>query len=176
MRTLSFPGYLESYVLRLSGGKTLAVKELAAMAAKEPRLVEPLLLWAVETGRSPNLCRLLEDGSRMARELGTLESLKRQQTLELALTSVDSPLGPEYRKVWHSYLVRANAPKRDAQLKLEARRRVLELEATKSVSRYRMAKDLGLNPGNLHAYLAQGNASKLSLDRALSLVDYLEAA
>lgn len=176
MRTLTFPGYLESYVLRLSGGKTLAVKELAAMATKEPRLVEPLLLWAVETDRSRSLCKLLKDGSRMAKELGTLESLGQQQALEPALASEDSALGPEYRKVWRSYLARANAPKRDAELKLQARRRVLELEATKNVSRYRMAKDLGLNPGNLHAFLAQGNASKLSLDRAFGLVDYLEAA
>jgi hypothetical protein len=176
MRTLGFPGYLESYVLRLSGGKTLAVKELASRATREPRLVEPLLLWAVETGRSRSLHRVLGDGSRMARELETLESLERQGTLERALASEDSPLGAEYQKVWRSYRVRANAPKRDAELKLEARRRVLELEATKSVSRYRMAKDLGLNPGNLHAYLAQGKASKLSLERALSLVDYLEAA
>lgn len=53
---------------------------------------------------------------------------------------------------------------------------MLALEAAKGVSRYRMAKDLGLNPGNLHAFLAQGNPSKLSLDRVFELVSYVEAA
>ena len=50
------------------------------------------------------------------------------------------------------------------------------MEATKGVTRYRMAKDLGLNPGNLHAFLSQGNVSKLALERAYELVDYLAAA
>jgi hypothetical protein len=176
MRTLSFRGYLESYVLRLSGNRTLALKELVAMAQKEPRLTEPLLLWAVETGKDRSLERLLKDDSRLASELKMLQSLEQQQVLEPSLASEDSPLGLDYQKVWRSYLARANAPKRDFELKLEARRRVLELEAARNVTRYRMAKDLGLNPGNLHAFLAQGNASKLSLERAFELVNYLEAA
>jgi hypothetical protein len=39
-----------------------------------------------------------------------------------------------------------------------------------------MAKDLGLNHGNLHAFLSQGNPTKLSLERVVGLVEYLEAA
>jgi len=72
--------------------------------------------------------------------------------------------------------VRRDAPSRDKELRLAVRERVLELESRKRVTRYRMAKDLGLNPGNLHAYLSQGNATKLSLDRVADLVRYLEAA
>ena len=83
---------------------------------------------------------------------------------------------PEYSKVWRSYVARRDAQGRDAELKLEARKRVLALESKKHVTRYRMAKDLGLNPGNLHAFLAQGNPNKLSLNRVVDLVEYLEAA
>ena len=72
--------------------------------------------------------------------------------------------------------MRRDAPARDAELKLEARKQILDLEERTSVSRYRMAKDLGLNPGNLHAFLAQGNPSKLSLERVYGLVEYLRAA
>jgi len=39
-----------------------------------------------------------------------------------------------------------------------------------------MAKDLGLNPGNLHAFLSQGDPTKLSLDLVADLLKYLEAA
>ena len=46
----------------------------------------------------------------------------------------------------------------------------------RGVSRYRTAKDLWLNRGILHAFLAQGNPSKLSLTRAFDLLEYLEAA
>jgi hypothetical protein len=59
---------------------------------------------------------------------------------------------------------------------LVARARVLALASQKGVSRYRLAKDLGLNPGNLHSFLAHGDPRKLSLDKAVALVKYLEAA
>ena len=176
MRRLTFGGYLESYVQYLAGKDTLALSQLAPLLRSEPRLTEPLLLWAVKTGHAQGLSKALEAQADLARELKTLVSLEQQNALESALAVEDPRLRPEYSKVWRSYLARSNAPARDAELKLAARERVLVLEAAKGVSRYRMAKDLGLNPGNLHAFLAQGNPSKISLSRALELVEYLEAA
>lgn len=176
MRRLTFNGYLESYVQYLAGRDTLSLSQLAALSQSEPRLVEPLLLWATKTGQAQRLSKLLEDQGNLDRELTTLVSLEKRGRLESALGAESSRLRREYSKVWRSYVVRRDAPVRDAELKLEARKRALALEAAKGVSRYRMAKDLGLNPGNLHAFLAQGKASKLSLDRAYGLVTYLEAA
>jgi len=176
MRELTFKGYLESYVQHLAGQRTLALPQLATLTRSEPRLVEPLLLWAVKAGHASRLSRLLKEQDDLNRELATLDSLEQERRLESALAAEDPQLRPEYSKVWRSYVVRRDAHVRDAQLKLEARNRVLALEESKGVSRYRMAKDLGLNPGNLHAFLAQGNPAKLSLERAFSLVRYLEAA
>jgi len=176
MRQLTFAGYLDSYVRYLAGRDTRAVPRLAALARTEPRLTEPLLLWAVKKGHDARLSRLLAEQPDLARELKVLVALDGAGRLESALAAEDPQLRPEYLKVWRSYVARRDAPARDAELKLEARKRVLELESVKGVTRYRMAKDLGLNPGNLHAFLAQGNPSKLSLDRALRLVGYLEAA
>ncbi len=176
MRRLTFSGYLESYVRHLAAEDTLALSRLACLAESRPRLVEPLLLWAVVTGRGARLSGLLRGRRKLERELEVLEWLDRRGELESALAGEDARLRPEYSKVWRSFVVRRDAPVRDTELKRQARERALELEARKSVTRYRMAKDLGLNQGNLHAFLAQGNVSKLSLDRALGLVDYLEAA
>lgn len=176
MRHLTFDGYLSTYVRHLSGADTLSLARLAELARREPRLVEPLGLWAVESGRSDRLAALWADWADRASELETLESLRSCGELERALASGDTRLRPEYAKVWRSYQARANAPQRDAGLKMKARQRALELEAVRHVTRYRMAKDLGLNAGNLHAFLAQGNVSKVSLERARALVDYLEAA
>jgi hypothetical protein len=176
MRRLTFKGYLESYVQQLAGQSTLSLPRLAALARSEPRLTEPLVLWAVVTGHASRLSGLLKAQGDLERELLLLASLEREGRLETALATEDPRLRPEYTKVWRSYAVRRDARTRDAQLKLEARNRVLALERSKGVSRYRMAKDLGLNPGNLHAFLAQGNATKLSLDRAFELVRYVEAA
>lgn len=176
MRRLTLKGYLDAYVPYLAGLHTLALSRLAALVESEPRLVEPLLLWATTTGRAKRLATLLSERADLVAELDVLTSLRQQGRLESALASEDSRLRSEYHKVWRSFVVRRDAPDRDAQLKLDARERALELEAAKSVTRYRMAKDLGLNPGNLHAFLAQGNVSKISLDRARELVEYLAAA
>lgn len=176
MRRLTFSGYLKSYVSRLASVDSHALSRLSERLAQAPRATEPLLLLAVETRRVQELSTLLADRADLLAELELLERLKQSGDLEAALDREDPRLRTEYAKVWRSFLVRRDATKRDADLKLAARQRVLELERTKHLSRYRMAKDLGLNQGNLHAFLSQGNVAKLSLDRAYQLVDYLEAA
>lgn len=175
MRRLTFKGFLQSYVRALSGEHTLSLRKLAALSEAEPRLVAPLLLWAVVTDRAERLDDLLEGRPTLRQELRSLMRLESNGRLQAELSASDSDLRPEYLKVWSSYVARRDAMKRDKDLRLEVRKRVLNLEAQKNVTRYRMAKDLGLNPGNLHAYLSQGNPTKLSLDRVSDLVRYLEA-
>ena len=175
MRPLTLKGFLESYVKYLSGEKTVDLPRLVSLLPSEPRLAEPLVLWAAVTGRSDRLTAALE-GDPLVQEVRLVEQLAADGRLEDVLTSADPRLRPEYAKAWRSYAARRDAPARDARLKLEARERVLALETEKKVSRYRMAKDLGLNPGNLNAFLVQGNPRKLGLDKAYELVRYLEAA
>lgn len=176
MRGLTFPGFLESYVRSLAGADTVALSKLVDLSASEPRLVEPMLLWAISTGRGERLFKLLDGQNALQQDLVVLTGLQEAEALASTLAAEDPRLRPEYSKVWRSYVVRRDARVRDAELKVQARKRVLALESTKRVTRYRMAKDLGLNPGNLHAFLSQGNPAKLSLDRVVELVEYLEAA
>jgi hypothetical protein len=175
VRRLTFKGFLESYVKYLSGEDTVDLTRLSSLLSDEPRLAEPLVLWAVVTGRGVRLAELLKK-EPLASEVRAVEQLAEAGRLEKTLAAADPGLRPEYAKAWRSYVSRRDAASRDARLKLEARERVLALEAEKSVTRYRMAKALGLNPGNLSAFLVQGNASKLSVDKAFQLVRYLEAA
>jgi hypothetical protein len=176
VRRLTFGGFLEAYVRYLSGENTTDLSRLVGLLAAEPRLVEPLLLWATVTGRSKRLTELLHDERDLLAELQILGSLMEHGHMEQALASEDPRLRPEYAKTWRSYVARRDIPARDARRKLEARERVLALEAQKHVSRYRVAKDLGLNPGNLHAFLSQGDPRKLTLEKVYRLVDYLEAS
>ncbi|MDZ4179128.1 MAG: hypothetical protein U1E29_07850 [Coriobacteriia bacterium] len=175
MRQLTLKGYLESYVPYLAGEDTLALARLVRHLPEEPRLVAPMLLWAAVSGRGDRLYKLLQSEDQR-RELEVLMSLQSASALESALAEEDPRLRPEYAKTWRSFVARRDATHRDADLKLEARRRALDLASAKGVSRYRMARDLGLNDGNLHAFLAQGKPNALSLKRAFDLVEYLEAA
>jgi len=176
MRPLTFKGFLNTYVAYLSGEDTLDPARLASLVRKRPRLSAPLVLWAVETDHVDRLTGLLADRPLLVSELRAAQRLRSDGRLERALEGPRSPLRPEYAKAWQSYVARRDAPRRDADLKLAARQRALALAAQKHVSRYRLAKDLGLNPGNLHAFLTQGNPRRLSLDKAVGLVKYLEAA
>jgi len=176
MRPLTFEGFLQSYVRALSGENTLSLDRLAALSQTESRLVEPLLLWAAVTGRAVRLGNRLEGRPELQLELQALAQLQSAGRLMDELTAPSSALRPEYTKVWHSYVVRRDASGRDKDLRMQVRWRILELESKKGVTRYRMAKDLGLNPGNLHAYLSQGDPTKISLARVAELVKYLEVA
>lgn len=175
MRQLTLKGYLESYVPYLAGEDTLALARLVQHLPEEPRLVAPMLLWAAVAGKGDRLSKLLQSDEQR-RELEVLMSLQSASLLEAALAAGDPQLRPEYAKAWRSFVARRDATRRDSDLKLEARRRALDLASEKSVSRYRMARDLNLNDGNLHAFLAQGKSNALSLERAFDLVEYLEAA
>ena len=176
MRQLTFAGYLKSYVPALAEERTQAVSRLVRAARTNPRVVAPLLLLAATTNRSEELARRLADRPDLLAELSLLARLAEKDELEAALAAEDPRLRAEYTKAWRSFVARRDAAARDARLKQVARERVLALESQKHVTRYRMAKDLGLNPGNLHAFLTQGNVSKLSLEHAHELVEYLRAA
>ena len=47
MRKLTFEGFLKQYVAELSGVQTASVHKLADRMAKNPRLKEPLFLYAL---------------------------------------------------------------------------------------------------------------------------------
>lgn len=176
MRMLTFKGFLESYLKHLAGLQTTALSELAPLTEHNKRLAEPLVLWAVVTNKTNTLSRLLQDQPRLKNELASLATLAAANQLESALSASSPDVREEYLKVWRSYVARRDAHSRDERLKLEARKRVLALETQKHVTRYRMAKDLRLNQGNLYAFLNQGNPRKLSLARAYELVRYLESS
>lgn len=176
MRRLTFAGYLKSYVGYLTGSDSLRLSTLWDRTSAYPRATEPLLLFAAVTGRSGLLASALPKNSPLVDDLRYLDALAQARALEEALSNEDPRLRPEYHKVWRSYVARRDANLRDADLKRTARQRIMDLEQEREVSRYRMAKDLRLNPGNLHAFLTQGNVAKLSLNHAYELLDYLDAA
>jgi hypothetical protein len=51
---------------------------------------------------------------------------------------------------------------------------VLKLQGSTGVTNYRLYADLGLNHGNMNAWLKSGDPKKVSLDVARRAVEYLE--
>lgn len=176
MRELTFSGYLTKYVRALSFGDTTRLSTLAEEAAWEnPRLREPLLLYALYTDKSDVLLRATKDIVLKERFQTVLFQYPRDK-MEHALQSESSPLPDEYKKVWRSYTSQRDRHKGDDHTKELMRKKVLRLQELGKVTNYRIYKELGLNPGNVNAWLKHGTSDKVSLDTARTVLRFVENA
>ena len=57
MRKLTMKGFLEEYIIELSGIQTSSVSKLIRVIPDNPRLLEPLAMYAVLTETSDKICR-----------------------------------------------------------------------------------------------------------------------
>ena len=171
MRKLTFKGFLSRYVKSLSYSNTLDMKRLAREATTSNlRLRAPLVLYALASSKKDQLIDALSDccnASEMVRMLDFFAS----SDLETQLGKGNVPEG--YLKVWNSFLVARDAPKRDVDLKDAMRNKILRVQAEKKCSNYRVYTDLKLNPGNINSWLKNGDSSKVSYQTAERVMEYV---
>ena len=173
MRKLSFRGFLARYLQELSGQSSLRLSQLARLAEGEnPRLREPLLLYAAVAGAAHALLAALQDDKLRAE----YERLLMLDNLEELLLVDDSRLPKRYCKVYRSYLSVRDRQDADDHTKQLMWQKAKKLQSEKQVSNYRVYTDLQLNPGNANAFLKNGDPSKVSLNTAREVLRYLEAA
>ena len=100
--------------------------------------------------------------------------------MEKQLRAEPSELPEAYGKVWHrylvyNYLVYKKRGKRDEETKELMRQQIVHLQAERGVSNYWLYTSLGLNPGNLNAWLKHGDGKKVSLKTARAVLDKVRA-
>ncbi len=175
MRELTFKGFLADYVISLAEAEQGSIRVLTREAVGNARLRAPLYLYAAVTGRTEMLLReahgtaLFDEYAELSRKFdvdGLLAALKEQ--------SPDLP--EEYLKVWRSYESVRDAHLRDDRMKALICQKVLRLQAEKSVSTYRVCKDLRLDNANINAWLKNNASGKVSLATAKSVLRYMESA
>lgn len=171
MRELSFPGFLRQYMVSLSVGESQSLSRLCAEAASEnARLREPLLLYAVSSGKQ-ELFRAQAAKVGLDRFYGSLLYCSPEELVN-ALQS--GSLSPEYQKVWNSYQVQKHIKDREKETTALMRTKVLALQKQHGVSNYRIYTDLRLNPGNINAWLKHGSSDKVSLETARKVLGYVK--
>ena len=175
MRTLTFRGFLGQYVsaLSLSGSKRLYTLAEEA-ASTNPRLKEALFLYALFSDNAPYLLTVTKSLAT-AQEYNSLLGRYDKTSMETALLNNEPSLSVEYRKVYKSYLAVRDKNKGEQHTKSLMRAKIMRLQSEKGVSNYRIYKDLGINHGNMNAYLKNGDCSKVSLDTARKTIHYLES-
>lgn len=171
MRKLTFKGYLAKYVRALSGDNTLNIRALAKDAVGDnPRLLMPLLLYAVAHGKTDLLRRsLIENDCReeVLKLLDDLETAGPEEALKSGF------LSEEYQKLMNSYKVESERPANNKQLKDAMRSKIIRMQQAKNCSNYRLYTDLKLNPGNINDWLKNGDSRKVSYRTAAEIVSYL---
>lgn len=174
MRELTFKGFLTQYVKQLSEQKTNSLYRLAAEAGgRNPRLREPLLLYAVYTQKEAVLLRAAKEPNLRA-EYSRLVSQYSADTITELLSQESALLPAEYHKVWRSYQSCKHTGQAEEHTKELMRQKVRRLQEEKGVSTYRIYTDLKLNPGNVNAWLKHGNGKKVSLQTARRTLNYLQ--
>lgn len=168
---LTFRGFLKNYCRELSGLDTLSLKKLCSAAASEaPRVAEPLFLLALVEGKLPYLLSLAS---------GTWMERPYQQAANLASSlsptdceALERALPHRYGNVFRAYRAVRERVVADRRISGLMRKKTLDALHANNVSIYRLCKDLGLNLGNVYAYLSKGDATKVSRDTARTIMEY----
>ena len=160
---------MQEHSLTQSTGVRILAKEAAE---RNPRLREPLYLYALLTGQIELLQKSVR-GTVLAAAYAGLPNDPAEMEKQLRAEPSEQP--EAYGKVWHSYRVYKERGKRDEVTKELMRRQIVHLQAERGVSNYRLYTSLGLNPGNLNAWLKHGDGKKVSLKTARAVLEQVRA-
>ena len=174
MRKLTFEGFLKQYVAELAGVQTASVHKLADCLNENPRLKEPLFLYALAYDKVDLLLRYTVT-SAVSAEYEQLSNLYSRAQMLLLLENQSLELPEGYLKVWRSYCSVRDAALADNDTKELIHRRVVEIQQKKHLTNYRIYADLKLNPGNVNAWLKHNDSSKMSLDCARQIYKYAKS-
>jgi len=171
MRELSFVGFLKQYLPTLSGLDTFSVQKLVLAAQTNPRLREPLFLYALEAEKTP----LMEQYAASDSCFSVWCQRYSKNQMRNALVQEDPALPENFHKVWRSYQSVKNRVQQDNHTKALMRAKILRLQDEKRLSTYRIYTSLKMNPGNMNAWLKHGDCGKISLESARKVLRYVQS-
>ena len=168
----TFKGFLERYCKELSGLDTSSLRRLVRAARENPRGVEPLFALAAVRGQLSYLLELSEEAWFHGDYRQLAGELERAESIEELLASARAP--ERYAAVLDAF--RAQGDSLAAARRINGLMRPMIVEALEKggVTRYRLCRDLGLNPGNVYAYLA-GDDTKVSKQTARRMLQYAQS-
>ncbi|MCL2332660.1 MAG: hypothetical protein FWC54_04145 [Actinomycetia bacterium] len=175
MRRPTIERWLRRELIRLSGLDSFNLRKLAAHAQKDaPRLIEPLLLYAYATGCLDRLldCIWREDVRDSYQTAIGILSGKDLSAIALQKQDADK-LPREYQKFLNSYRTAYLKPENDRESKLLRWKRSRALQQEKGIGTSEIYHALGLNAGNVNAYLKHSDLGKVSLEHATAIMKYL---
>ena len=174
MRILTFKGFLNQYVRTLSGMETNDIRRLASEIYQNYRLTEPLVLFAMSVNKMEYL-KSITTNPVLSKAIQIFPENIGWEDAVYKLENNDITIPYEFIKVYNSYKSVRDRNKAEKHTKGLLHMQIKYLQQEKNVSTYRIYTDLGLNHGNVNAYLKYGDISKVSLEVAEKVLEYLAA-
>jgi len=172
MRRLSFRGFLSQYIRALSATDTNNIRILANKVCENHRLVEPLILFAMANKKTDYLKRVAHD-TVLCEVLAHTPTGLSWGEVQNALADCDPSFSTGFHKVYSSYISVRDRVQSNNHTKKLMHSRILDLKNKKQISNYRLYTDLKINHGNLNSYLKHGDVSKVGLNTAEKVLQYL---
>lgn len=164
MRELTFKGYLQQQLCELSGLNSKSIYKFAKLSENNARLRDVLCLFLnyyVDEKLKNQLCRRFPYLSKGCRLLQGV-----------SLEHFDYSLS-EYRTIYENYLNKKKSKVNEDKLKALMQKRIVEVQAEKGITNYRIYKALNLNAGNVNAFLKYGDTGKVGLETARKMLVYV---
>lgn len=167
----TFAGFLKGYCRELSGQESLSFRKLVQLAQTEaPRVAEPMFMLALCQGKEGYLVNLAQ-GTWLEAQYKELVAMREHgETVEAFASRSDLP--SRYANVWNAYRGKKEAAQKDRRLNGLMRAKTLEALRASGVTCYALCKQLGLNKGNVYAYLNGGDSSKVSYKTAQRIMNH----
>ncbi len=171
----TFKGFLKAYCASLSGLRTTSLRRLCMSAATDaPRVAEPLFLLALEEGKVDYLLRLSKE-TWMYEGYELLARCAKGYTDAELFVRNEGGLPARVESVLNAFESQGDILSADRRIIALIRPRILGLLDKAGMTRYALCRALGLNMGNVYAYLA-GDDTKVSRTTAHRMLEYLETA
>jgi hypothetical protein len=175
MRKPSLSRWLKREILILSGLERFNLRKLAAMAqGSHARLAEPLFLYCLEAGQVERLYELAYLPDVLNSWNAAEEALCGKDLTQLALSGTASEVVPrEYSKHLESFAVCYRKPETVADSKRMRLERCRDLRLRTGASITDISHALGLDAGNVSAFLKNGDLGRITLTDATAMMKYL---
>lgn len=168
---LTFAGFVLQYCRELSGLDTTSVRKLCAAAAGDaPRTAEPLFLHALGASRLELLLGCCS-GTWMEDGFSSLARLAEPYAGDALRFVEEADVPSRYTSVLDAYRSRLARTETDRRVIALMRGQTLEALGEGDITIYRLCTDLGLNKGNVYAYLNAGDVTKVSRDTARRILE-----
>ena len=173
---LTFKGFLKAYCRDLTGLETSSLKKLLDATLNDaPRAAESLVLYALSQDKLAHL-ELLAEGT-WVKDLCEEARSSMPHSLKHNDSNLDAAFGnlsdsSRFKKVWFAYQATKHSVLNERRIAALMRDKTVAALQSSGTTCYKLCKDLGLNMGNVYAYINKNDTSKVSLDTARRIMNY----